>query len=216
MGLPLARTAIAAFALLAVACGGGGSEPDAVATGTWQPMSAAPIAGRTPAATQWTGKEMIVWAGGFCKANPCQFDNVEPLADGAAYDPAADSWRKIAQGPLAARTGTADAWTGKELLVWGGGIGTTTVFDDGAAYDPATDTWRTLPPSPLGARRTSGVWTGKEFVLWGGRNIVETRYFSDGAAYDPATDRWRMLPPFPLPARDRVDMAWTGKEVLVW
>src|SRR5438874_1217413 len=88
-------------ALALTACGGGGGgggadDADVGATGTWKDMAAAPIAGRSPAARAWTGKELVVWGGGFCKANPCQFDNVEPLADGAAYDPAADTWRKIA------------------------------------------------------------------------------------------------------------------------
>jgi hypothetical protein len=62
--------------LVAAACSDGGSEPEVAAIGTWNPMSPAPITGRTPAATVWTGKEMVVWAGGSCKANPCQFDNV--------------------------------------------------------------------------------------------------------------------------------------------
>jgi len=214
------RAALAVVGLVASAtlagCSGGGSEAPVAATGSWQDMSPAPIAGRSPAASVWTGKEMVVWGGGSCKANPCQFDNVEPLADGGAYDPVADTWRSIAQGPLAARTGTAFDWSGKELLVWGGGIGTTQVFADGAAYDPAADSWRPLPPSPLTARRAKGVWTGRELLVWGGRDIVDTKFFADGAAYDPVANSWRMLPPVELSARERVSMISTGKEVVVF
>ncbi len=129
-------------------------------------MSTAPIAGRTGSARVWTGKEMVIWGGGSCKANPCQFDNVEPLADGAAYEPVADTWRRIAPSPLSARTAVVGVWSGKEMLLWGGEVGTTQVFADGAAYDPAADSWRPLAPSPLAARRSSGVWTGKELVVW--------------------------------------------------
>ena len=99
--------------LVLAACGGGGSGEDATPTGTWKDMTPAPIAGRSPTAAQWTGKEMVVWGGGACKANPCQYDNVEPIADGGAYDPATDTWRTLAPSPLSARTGAAHGWTGK-------------------------------------------------------------------------------------------------------
>ncbi len=176
---------------------------------------------------------MVVWGGGFCKANPCQFDNVEPLADGGAYDPAADTWRQIAQAPLAARTGTAWAWTGKEVLVWGGGVGTTQVFGDGAAYDPAADRWRVLPPAPVSARTApAAVWSGREMLMWGGiappgagensslDRIIERRSLltpvDDGAAYDPATDRWRTLEPVPLLGRGFPIAAWDGQGMIIW
>jgi hypothetical protein len=48
----------------------------------------------------------------------------------------------------------ASAWTGSELLVWGGWSGTcgyefAEAFPgDGAAYDPATDSWR-MPSEAL-------------------------------------------------------------------
>ncbi len=38
----------------------------------------------------WTGTEMIVWGGG---------DANTDLADGAAYDPATNSWRKRSHPP---------------------------------------------------------------------------------------------------------------------
>ncbi|MDQ3643323.1 MAG: hypothetical protein M3450_18115, partial [Actinomycetota bacterium] len=141
MGRRRIRTAVAAVMLLGLAaCSGGGSSDGAIdgsagATGNWEDIRPAPIAGRSPAALAWTGKEMVVWGGGTCKANPCQFDNVEPLGDGGAYTPSSDTWRTIATSPLTARRGVASAWTGRELLIWGGGVGTTEVYSDGAAYD---------------------------------------------------------------------------------
>ncbi|MGH9226946.1 MAG: hypothetical protein ACRD2W_24900, partial [Acidimicrobiales bacterium] len=98
-------------------------------------MAASPLAGRSNAAMAWTGKEMVVWGGVACKQVPCSGDAAVPLGDGAAYDPAADRWRPLATSPLAARSGTADGWTGREVLLWGGDDGTAG-FTDGAAYDP--------------------------------------------------------------------------------
>lgn len=68
-------------------------------------------------------------------------------------------WRTVAAAPLSGRFLPAAAWTGTEMLVWGGagcqgacsGPGIR-AHADGAAYDPTTDTWRPLPPSPLAAR----------------------------------------------------------------
>src|SRR4051794_36890131 len=40
------------------------------------------------------------------------------------------------------------AWTGREVLAWGGGC-CGDAFSDGVAFDPVTGRWRTLPRSPL-------------------------------------------------------------------
>jgi hypothetical protein len=128
-------------------------------------------------------------------------------------------------GPLSAREGIASAWTGRELVVWGGAIpDTPTVLDDGAAYDAATGRWRTLPPGPLAGRRDHVmVWTGDEVVVWGGGGSGP-RALADGAAYDPATDTWRSLPASPLaggPIKSgsgtpEYSGVWTGREVMIW
>jgi N-acetylneuraminic acid mutarotase len=177
------------------------------ATGTWRKLATSPLSARAPAATVWTGTEMLVWGG--VKADG-------DLADGAAYDPARNRWRMMAGSPLAARDGVMAAWTGKELVVWGGGD-LDKGFVDGAAYDPATDRWRTNAGSPLG-RRDGGAtaWTGKELVVWGGTDLSARTELRDGAAYDPATDRWRTIAASPLAGRGEAASAWTGRELVVW
>jgi hypothetical protein len=70
------------------------------------------------------------------------------LNDGVAYDPWADRWTSIPKAPFAPRYGSAVAWTGRALIVWGGGrsvcnpggvTGCHTVYPaDGAAFRP---TW---------------------------------------------------------------------------
>ncbi|MFN2606419.1 MAG: Kelch repeat-containing protein [Acidimicrobiales bacterium] len=214
-----------AVGLVAVvaACSGGGGAPSSSSGGSaraaWRPLAASPVAGRQGPATVWTGKEMLVWGGVACTANPCQGDGTTPLADGAAYDPVADRWRMLAPSPLSPRGAAAAVWTGSEMLVWGGEARTTPLAD-GAAYDPVADRWRMLAASPLGPRRTSGVWTGKELVVWGGRDAASQTqlvFYADGAAYDPTADRWRVLAPSPLPERElRGGMTWTGSEVVAW
>jgi hypothetical protein len=62
---------------------------------------------------------VLVWGG-----TPGTFDNY--FGDGAAYDPAADRWRRLPS--MSARFTNGGVWTGQELLVWGG-----IVPDPGAA-----------------------------------------------------------------------------------
>ena len=78
--------------------------------------------------------------------------NEDPKAGGFVFDPLVRSWNALAPSPLPGRSDPAFAWTGEELLVWGGwdgGVRETPYFDDGAAYDPVARTWRMLPPSPI-------------------------------------------------------------------
>jgi N-acetylneuraminic acid mutarotase len=104
-------------------------------------------------------------------------------------------------------------WTGKEVVLWGGGT-SNEAFDDGAAYDPATDKWRPLPKSPIAGRFSHATWTDKEVLFWGGEDWSQV--FADGAAYDPAANTWRSLPEGPLSARIVDAQVWTGQEMVVW
>ncbi len=131
-------------------------------------------------------------------------------------------WRPMSTLPLGPRILAASAWTGEELVVWGGrgcpagrcDDETAPPFADGAAYDPEADRWRVLAPSPLSARSgAASVWTGDELVVWGGRDA--TGPLADGAAYDPEADAWRALSPSPLAPRS-AQATWTGDEVLIW
>ncbi|MGH9223681.1 MAG: hypothetical protein ACRD2W_07810, partial [Acidimicrobiales bacterium] len=161
----------------------------------------------------------------------------QELADGAAYDPAADTWRRLAASPLGSRTGPASAWTGTELVIWGGSGGNE-VFDDGAAYNPATDRWRLLPPAPVPPRAdVLSVWSGRELLFWGGLGVAGDstadgglavgpigRRLSpdlivprgDGAAYYPATNSWRRLEQVALLGRGHPVGAWDGTGMIVW
>ena len=191
----------------------------------WISIPSAPLSARSDQSAIWTGSKMIVWGG----ANILLFDEV--FGDGAAYDPSANRWTRLAQSPLLPRVYHSAVWTGREMIVWGGGVGGEpgeetgiqlvppgTLFDDGAAYDPAADKWTRLPKAPIKARSGHvAIWTGREMILWGGAGIGETTVaFNDGAAFNPATRQWRSISDAPLPPGSGYTAVWTGKLVLVY
>lgn len=162
--------------------------------GEWRTLPAAPIAGRFDPASVWSGREFILWGGATGAAGDTLFD------DGAAYDPGTDAWRTLPDSPLTARSSAAAVWTGREMVIWGGGANGATL-DDGAAYDPAAGTWRPLATAPItGGVRPSAVWSGREMIVVGGINAGPA-----AASYDPVADEWRRLeaapggslPPYP-------------------
>jgi hypothetical protein len=120
----------------------------------------------------WTGTQMLVWG-----------------CDLLSYDPASNEWRRLPDPPT--RHGIA-AWTGHELIGWGGGC-CGDVSDDGSAYNPATNTWRKLASAPVSGQQSPiGAWTGRELVIFNGHGPEGNRV--GGAAYDPRTDSWRRIP----------------------
>lgn len=122
-------------------------------------------AGRSGHSVVWTGSRLLVWGG----VNLAGF-----LGDGAAYNPATDTWTPIASGNApTARTAHSAVWTGAEMLVYGGETAGGTVAS-GGAYDPATDQWRTLanPGSPQPRSSATAVWSGSEAIFFGGLNGV--------------------------------------------
>src|SRR5439155_27044044 len=67
------------------------------------------------------------------------------------------------------------AWTGSEMIVWGGAQRTATgedvrSFNDGGRYNPATDTWTPVSTkrAPPAAGNPNAVWTGSELIVWCG------------------------------------------------
>lgn len=163
--------------------------PDTVLRGTWRKTAVAPIDGRTEHAMAWTGSEAVVWGGYSSSEDPNQstFDGILPRG-GAAYDPAADAWRLIPNAPIPGRASPLMAWTGQEIIVFGGRIGEATRLD-GAAWNPTTNRWRKIAESPLTGAEPVGAWLD-------GRLLIVTS--TAAAAYDPAADRWTALPPAPI------------------
>ena len=183
--------------------------PGFVLQGTWRQLAEPPIGGRREHVLVWTGVEMVVW-GGFESSD-------EPgaalgyVAHGAAYDPNADGWRLIPEAPIEGRDRPVAAWTGRELVVWGGyrdGGSRARWLADGAAWDPATDQWRELPPAPAGTLGTDAVggWTGDRFVV-----VTST----SAASWDPATDAWTSLEAAPVRQGWRTAAIADGRLVII-
>jgi len=155
----------------------------------------------------WTGKELVVWGGIIDGA-------ANVTGDGAAYDPATDTWRPLStKGAPSARHSHQAVWTGSVMLLWGG-YQKGGYAKNGGAYDPATDTWSAIADAPLSGRTRHGtVWTGKELVVWGG---LASSPLGDGARYSLASKSWSKLPGSGPKARASHVAAWSGSELLVW
>ena len=200
---------------------GAAYDPD---TDSWRPLSTggAPRA-RLGAAAVWTGLEMLVWGGLGTDASGSQV----VLGDGGRYHAIADTWKGLStQGSLSPRAGHVVGWTGREMLIWGGGEQSGQVIGDGARYDPAADRWARIGTSAGPSRRQgeTAVWTGTEWLLWGGSKVesgpgqpTRVAYAVDDLRYNPATDSWAAISQrdAPMP-RSRHTAVWTGREMLVW
>lgn len=136
----------------------------------------------------------------------------------AAYTPATGTWAPIPAAPSAPSRGVL-AWTGRELIGWGGGC-CAEDLRTGQAYSPAASRWRTLPPAPLPPMQApAGVWTGRELLVLGGYRVglAGTRrspVVRTAAAYDPARDAWRRLRPVPG-GGEGARAVWAGDRAVV-
>ena len=111
------------------------------AANTWRTIARTPLAPSQGALGAWTGHELLLLINGFnpasAKPYPARF------ARAAAYDPAADTWRRIAPPPVTGfQSGSAAAWDGRELLLVGAGPDARSTF----AYDPAANRWSRRAP----------------------------------------------------------------------
>lgn len=145
-------------------------------TRTWRVLAPIPEP-RTGATATWDGREILVVGGWTTRSG---HDGV--ATSNLAYNPATNTWRRLSAGDHG-RVDHAAVWTGRQLLVWGGGtINSATTFTPaahGVAFTPATGRWTALPTSPLRGRMDPVmVWTGHAAIVWGGG-------MTDGAVYTP-------------------------------
>lgn len=122
--------------------------------------------------------------------------------------------------PLDRRQDHSLAWSGEEVLVWGGhGSNQQEPFPDGAAYSPTTDSWRLLPENDLEPRtRHSTVMVGEQMLVWGGFTPTHSggpdgHLARDGALYDPESDSWEPIAQAPQ-GRDSARGVVAGEHVV--
>jgi len=180
------------------------------AANTWRTLARTPLAPSQGALGAWTGHEVVLLVSGIDPASgkpyPARF------ARAAAYDPANDTWRRIAPLPEhGLRSGGAAVWDGHQVLVVGAGEDARATL----AYNPATNRWRRLASLPSARVDVKAVWTGKRVLVWGSSSDVAASTSPAGLAYDPTTDRWSSLPQAPLLGNGQT-VAWTGRQLIVW
>lgn len=133
VGGPSAATAVWTGDRAIVCCD---SDAD-VALGLYDPATdewsrrAAPgtVADRMLHTAVWTGETMLVWGGR-------QDAAVWLRGNGAEYEPTRRAWSPVPEAdPRMPRMGHVAAWTGEELLIWGG-FDNRRARGDGAAFRP--------------------------------------------------------------------------------
>jgi hypothetical protein len=178
---------------------------------SWTPLATtgAPSPRQRPAHV-WTGSKLLVWGGGV---------DGQPfvIGDGAAYDPASDSWSPLSTvNAPSPREGHVAVWTGSKMVVWGG-ADLSAMSPQGAVYDPAADTWTPMSTAGQPTPRVlhSMVWTGKKVVVWGG--LAGPTPLSSGGLYDPETNTWASLPQAGAPSqRFGQSGVWAYDRLIVW
>src|SRR5437899_9548616 len=99
-------------------------------------------------------------------------DSSGNTSTGGKYNPSTDSWTatSIINVPSGRIHHTA-AWTGSEMIVWGGFGGS--YLNTGGRYNPSTDSWiatsTTNAPGPRDYH--TAVWTGSEMIIRGGTHF---------------------------------------------
>jgi hypothetical protein len=129
---------------------------------SWSPVST--TGNPTPRyghAQVWTGTEMLVW-GGYWDAGGHVDQGL-----GGAYNPASNTWRSMSvTSEPAGRNSASSAWTGSELVIWGGEANGP-VVNTGGVYALATDSW--LPTSttaaPPATKSGPSLWSGSAMLV---------------------------------------------------
>lgn len=120
------------------------------ASDRWELLPVGPLNGGLTGTFIWTGEQLVVWGGLACGPRidqPACFTAVSGA--GAIYDPTSGSWRLMAPGPLSPRSGQVSAWTGNDVIIWGGqgSLGDKpSLLSDGARYDPSSGVWLSFEP----------------------------------------------------------------------
>jgi N-acetylneuraminic acid mutarotase len=146
--------------------------------------------------------------------------NVSAVSNDASAQAAAgnDVWARLTPSDVPTpRSSSCTAWTGDEVLVWGGIDSLNNHLNDGSRYCPSTQSWTaitsTAAPSVRGNHEA--VWTGTEMLVWGGDD--GSAFPRTGGRYDPFLNRWGSISMNGAPLGRRFHtVVWTGTEMIVW
>jgi N-acetylneuraminic acid mutarotase len=182
----------------------------------------APVS-RTDYSAVYTGTEMIVWGGRDVFGS--FIGTLTNFNDGARYSLAANTWTPVnLTGAPFRRYGHSAAWSGTEMIVWGGAYaeGSLAVvssnYNNGARYNPAANSWSPISTAAAPSARFGhdAVWAGNRMVIWGGGDGTNAP-FDSGARYFPAANAWSNMTFFGRPVgRTGHTTVWSGSEMIVW
>jgi hypothetical protein len=196
---------------------GGRYDPATDTWGTPTSTSGNVPSGRDGHAAVWTGSEMIVWGG-------TDTNSQSGLNTGGRYDPSSDTWGAPTTtiGTTTPRISPGAAWTGADIIIWGGYTGGAhgSSLNTGARYDPSTDSWG-APTSTVGAPAPQSdpavVWTGNEMIVWGRPGLNNAgRYCAGILAVEPPPvarpSSFELFAPLPNPTSNASTFSFTLPE----
>ncbi|MFT4294609.1 MAG: hypothetical protein QM582_04275 [Micropruina sp.] len=174
----------------------------------WVRIAAGPLSARWGAAGVWVDDRYLVVGGREgvpCPAGANCADRRKPLTDGALYDPATDSWQRIADAP-------SENGVGSQAVV----VGTSVYLMEGRPsrsllrYDLASDAWRTY--RLLESFSGTLVATDRAVIL-----LSDTDEFGTvpDRVFDPADASWSTLPDDPLGSSFDRTAVWLGDRLLL-
>ena len=170
--------------------------------------------------TVWTGKDMLIFGGSGTSG---------ASSDGAAYDPATNTWRKLAPIPASLGgnlTGNSSyaVWTGKVMVAWGFFERSGRQALAAATYNPAANSWTAGTAAPAQVPEFGDAfWTGKEMIVWDPPRPRASPPPPSPLArpprldsYDPVTSTWTRLPDAPVgfEGNGTAPDIWTGASVV--
>jgi hypothetical protein len=172
------------------ATGGRDGSPGAlfdVAMAAWRPIAAAPIPRRDSPVLAWTRGHVILIGG---IGNGTRGGDGGARRDAAAYDPASNRWRRIADAPFAVGAAASVLAAPGRIVVAENVNVATTGRHRVALYDVDHDRWSTLPELPLETDDSA------QLVAVGGRPVLVRASRSGSNADMFALDRdggtWRV------------------------
>ncbi len=181
------------------------------AADAWRDLAPPPV--KLVSGGVWTGAELVVGPG---VALDTSEDDVAADAYLAAYDPVADTWRVVGDGPIDRNLGSPVAWTGTDLIFSGSSYSRTAPW----AYDPATGTGRELPPVPVTGQTGDRPYGGTWYVAAGDGRLAAVSDANSPvitvSVAGPALDSWEAAPASPVgPGGEGIDAVWSDTELIV-
>lgn len=216
---------IASIFLMVALTACGATSPDRSAPRTdinnasgagWVEMAPSPLSARRAAHAYEVGERLLIIGGTEAEPCPANADCLEakepPLTDGAIYDPATNTWERIAEAPLPLGYGSGTV-IGDTLYVriYTYGSSSSELKEAFLSYDAGNDRWTQLELPPVG---TPVALTAADDKVIAYQTTQEDGVRPD-LSFDPATGRWSKLPRDPLePSFDR-SMVWTDQGLVL-